>query len=138
MFSFLPFLVNRIVKSLANPSLRLSLSEPCSPGPLLLSQFFFFHHFHAKREGKKECEGPSYNSGSKSAGAAKAARSAHRLLQLLHLDHFRRVDALNDELCHPIALLDIKVRLCVVEEQNLDRTTVVRVNDTRARIDEVF
>lgn len=73
-----------------------------------------------------------------SAGAAKAARAAHALRQLLDLDDVGRHDALQDELRDAVALLDRKVGVGVVKQQHLDLPAVVGVNDARARVDEVL
>jgi hypothetical protein len=80
----------------------------------------------------------SEQSRTRSARAAKPAGAPHALLELLHLDDIGRVDALEDELGNAVALLDLVVRLGVVEEQHLHLAAVVGVDDARARVDEVL
>lgn len=46
--------------------------------------------------------------------------------------------SLNDQLCNSVALVDGKVGLAKVEEENLERTAVVGVNDTSTNIDRVL
>src|SRR4051812_42923652 len=72
------------------------------------------------------------------ASRTKASRAAHALLELLHLDHVGRVDALKYQLGNAIPFLDGEVRLSVVEQQYLDLAAVVSVNDACARVDEIF
>ena len=38
--------------------------------------------------------------------------------------------SLNDQLCNSVALVDGEIGLAEVEEQNLERTAVISVNDT--------
>lgn len=71
-------------------------------------------------------------------GASEAASASDALLELLDLDNLGGVDALEDELGDAVALLDLKVGLAVVEEKNLYLASVVGVNDTGARVDEVL
>lgn len=66
------------------------------------------------------------------------AGATHALVELLDLDHGRRVDALDDELGDAVALLHLVVGLAVVEQQHLDVAAVVGVDDARARVDEVL
>lgn len=72
------------------------------------------------------------------AGAAKAARAADALLELLDLDDVGGHDALQDELRDAVAVLDLVVGVGVVEEQHLDLAAVVGVDDAGARVDEVL
>ncbi|KAG5916949.1 hypothetical protein E4U53_004248 [Claviceps sorghi] len=62
----------------------------------------------------------------------------HKSPHLRHLDHLGRVDALDNQLRHPVPFLDLKIPLGVVEEQHLDVSPVVCVDDAGARVDEVF
>lgn len=78
------------------------------------------------------------NSQSVGARAPEPAGAPHALLQLLHLEHLGRVDPLNDQLRNPVALLHLKVGLAVVEQQDLDGSPVVGVDDAGARVDEVL
>jgi len=75
---------------------------------------------------------------STNTSAAEPARAAHALLELLHLEHLGRVDALEHQLRDPVALLDGEIGVRVVEEEDLDLAAVVGVDDARARVDEVF
>jgi len=68
----------------------------------------------------------------------KPAGTADTLLQLRHLNHIRRVDALQHELGNPIALLNSEIGVGVVEQQHLDGAAVIGVDDPRARVDEVL
>lgn len=70
--------------------------------------------------------------------APEPARAPHALLQLLHLDHVGRVNALDNELRDPVALLHLVVGVGVVEQQHFDGAAVVGVDDSRARVDEVL
>lgn len=72
------------------------------------------------------------------ARAAKTSGSSHTLLQLLNLDDIGRHDPLEHQLSNSVALLDLIVGVCVVEEENLDGSAVVCVDDTGAGIDEVL
>lgn len=75
---------------------------------------------------------------SATASASEATGTTHALLELLHLDNLGRVDALNDELGDAVTLLDLEVGVGVVEQQDLDLTAVVGINDAGAGVDEVF
>lgn len=72
------------------------------------------------------------------ASAAEAASASHALFQLLHLDNLGGIDALENQLCDAVALLDLKVGLSVVEQENLDFAAVVGIDDTGASVDEVL
>jgi hypothetical protein len=70
--------------------------------------------------------------------AAESASASNTLLQLLHLDNFRGIDALEDELGDTVVLLDDKVHVAVVEQQDLDLASVVGIDDARAGVDEIL
>ncbi|RYO91341.1 hypothetical protein DL766_001988 [Monosporascus sp. MC13-8B] len=70
--------------------------------------------------------------------APEPAGAAHALLELGDLDHLGRVDALDDELGHAVALGHGEVGLRVVEQQDLDGAPVVGVDHARPRVDEVL
>lgn len=72
------------------------------------------------------------------ARAAKATSSSDTLLQLLDLDDLGGHDPLEHQLSNSVALLDLIVGVGVVEEENLDGSAVVCVNDTGAGVDEVL
>lgn len=72
------------------------------------------------------------------SGAAKAAGAAHALLQVSDLDNVGSIDALKDELSYAVSLCDGEIGIGVVEEQDLDLTTVVSVDDAGARVNEVL
>lgn len=70
--------------------------------------------------------------------ATKAAHSPDALFQLLDLHHLWGIDALQNQLRNTIALLDVKARLSMVEQQNLDFAAIIGVDDTSAGIDKVL
>jgi hypothetical protein len=72
------------------------------------------------------------------ARAAKATSSSYALLQLLNFDDLGRHDPLEHQLSNTVALLDLIIGICVVEEENLDGSAVVCVDDTSAGVDEVL
>ena len=69
---------------------------------------------------------------------SKATLTPDALLQLLHLHNLRRVNPLQNQLCNTIVLLNHKVDIAVIEQQNLDLSSVIRINDAGSRVDEVL
>ena len=78
------------------------------------------------------------SSSGETTSAAKATSSTDTLLEFLDLDNLGRADALQDKLGNAIALLDLKVGLGMVKQENLDLAAVVGVNDTSAGVDKVL
>lgn len=76
--------------------------------------------------------------GAESSRTPEAAGSSHTRLKLLHDDNFGRVDALDDELGNSITLLDGKIGIAQVEQDDLDLATVVSVDDASARVNAVL
>lgn len=72
------------------------------------------------------------------ARAAEAAGAAHAFFELGDLNDLGRVDALDDELGHAVALCHGEVSVGMVEQEHLDLAPVVGVDDASARVDEVF
>jgi hypothetical protein len=97
------------------------------------SRISYSHHYHHEASLILKSR-----RGTKSSSAAKAPSTTYTLLQLLHLDHFGSVDALDDKLSNSVALLDRVVCLGVVEQQHLHLAAVVCVNDAGAGVDEVL
>lgn len=73
-----------------------------------------------------------------STSASKSASATNALLQLLDLLDLRSDDPLKDELGNPVPLLNLVIRVRVVEQQDLDLATVVGVDDARPGVDEVL
>lgn len=84
--------------------------------------------------------GPTFSptSGGTNTRTPKPSRSPHTLLQILHLHNLRRIDPLQHQLRHPIALLHLKITLRMVKEQHLHFPPIIRINDAGTRIDEVL
>ena len=55
-------------------------------------------------------------SASLSARTPKSTRAPHTLLQLIHYLHLRCKNSFDDQLCYPIALCDLEINVCVVEQ----------------------
>lgn len=75
---------------------------------------------------------------SKSTRAPKPAGTTNTLLQLLDLLDLGGDDSLQHQLGNPVALLHLVVRVGMVEEQDLDLSAVISVDDARAGVDEVL
>lgn len=73
-----------------------------------------------------------YGGGAEAARGPEAAGAPHALLQLGDLEHFRGVDALQDELRDAVTLRDGEVGVGEIEEKDLDLPAVVRVYDAGA------
>jgi hypothetical protein len=82
--------------------------------------------------------GAIWHCASESSSAAKSSSAPDTLLELLHNDNIRCVDALDDQLSDAVAFLDREVDLAEVEEDHLDLSTIVGIDDTCTRVDAVF
>ena len=69
---------------------------------------------------------------------SKPPSTSNALLQFLDLNHFRCIDPLQYQLCHTVSLLDLEILLAVVEQQNLDLATIIRVNDSSTSINHML
>jgi hypothetical protein len=90
----------------------------------------------------------------KAASRAKATSSTNTFRKLIDYENLGSIDlsrvsdileaaysltySLNDQLCNSVALVDGEIGLAEVEEQNLERTAVISVNDTGTNIDRVL
>jgi hypothetical protein len=72
------------------------------------------------------------------ASAPKPAFASDSIGQLLHHDDIGRVDALDDELRDSVPLLDGKIGVAKVEQNDLERAAVVGVDDAGASVDAVL
>lgn len=73
-----------------------------------------------------------------STRASESAGPTNALLELLDFDHLGGVDALEDELGNAVAFLDGEVDVAVVEQEYLDLSAVVGVDDARSGVDKVL
>lgn len=70
--------------------------------------------------------------------ATEAPSTSDTLLQFSHDDNFRGIDPLNHQLGDPVPFLDLKIHLGMIEQEDLDRSSVIRIDDPRPRVDEML
>ena len=75
---------------------------------------------------------------STSTRTPKSPSPPHTLLQLLNNHNLRRIDPLNNQLRNPISLLDLEIHFRMVEQQNFDLSSIIRVDHPSARIYEML
>lgn len=59
-------------------------------------------------------------------GTSETSSTPHTLRQLLHFHHLRRINPLQDQLSNPVTLLDLKVCVGVVKQEDLDLSSILK------------
>lgn len=74
----------------------------------------------------------------KSTSTTETASAPHTLLEFLNDDNLGCIDSFDHKLCNTVSLIDLEVLLGVVEQQNLDLPSVIRIYDPCACVDKVL
>jgi len=68
----------------------------------------------------------------------KPSSTSNAFFQLFHNNHLWGVYPFENKLCHPVSFLNLKIDLRVIEQQYLHLPSIIRINDSRSRINKMF